>query len=603
MESESTIDSALCAGMRDPRERAALFRLEYWYQEFCASGSVWMEVGGAYNRSVVIGPRPGEDGYYQPQVGGGHQTSFHRLLVHRLADRFGIRRESRSPNVIRLYKCPETRIPSVLLQGLDPAIYYPPTHLGVPDTTIVNNINPQNHVTNGNINSNTNSTPAPPTLVATTGSPLEAKTETSNQAPVVVEKQPKKRIIVKKRSSNGPQNVLMQRKPSSTAAGRTGDDARSNEFGRSSSSEHLEAKERAYAEARARIFNDESDDTGTPTDAAALDTVEPVSEAMANLAVQTEAEAPNQPTTPNTTTTASNSTSATTTTTTTESSPTTGPTDAALSNVDRKAVYRNRAEEAADPDFQRGRIRHRTNVLPSPNGGVPRTMASVASYNPNAVYYPSMAAAAAYNPHAPPPPPAAHPTPAPHASSSTTSVNGSTSTTSSFSSGALTASAPVFVPGAAAASASSTTTTTTSTSSTNHPGAASYLAASTKQSQSTRSWSNAASAAASPNKNGSMRPLNGNTRYDAQQPQQGWWPAQVPPSYAHSTATGAYSPRKQQPQPYVHQHPSGVPQGQQQQHANKVTYTSPSATSSNHSAVATGASPPPTGTTVGVYPS
>lgn len=396
MNNNEEVDSALCAGMRDPRERAALFRLEHWYQEFCQSASMWMEVGGAYNRSVFLGPRPGEDPLivgYQQQVGGGHQTSFHRLLVHRLADRFGIRRESRGSNIIRLWKCPETRIPAVLLQELDPSIYCSHT----------NNNNTNTHamvMADGNympIN-NMNNTYNNPSLTSngSTGAPTEPKAETSSAITATgttttaaatttttttgtekqppVEKQPKKLKIMKKRSPGG-QNIVLQRKPSQQGAQLQGggdcSSDRQSEFGnsRSSSSEQLEAKERAYKEARARIFNENEDAaastpavaTATDDGGAATNTAPPISTplsvvledeataaSMANMSIhQTDGDGHN--------------TSRSSPKNSDSSFPTNNNnTNGSMSNevnADRKAVYRNRAEEAADPDFQRGRDR------------------------------------------------------------------------------------------------------------------------------------------------------------------------------------------------------------------------------------------------------
>lgn len=342
------VDSALCAGMRDPRERTALFRLEHLYQDFCNSSSLWMEVGGAYNRCVVMGPPNGElettVSVQQQQAASGHQTSFHRLLVHRLADRFGIKRESRSCNTIRLYKCPETRVPPVLLQDLDPAVYYPSTEMA-----------------NG---SNQNSSSTPP-------SPLDAKEPSAS-----AEKQLKKKIIVKKRSPG--QNMVLQKKSLTTQQSRNTDSSdhknRSSDYisSRSSSSEQLEAKERAYAEARARIFkDDDANPDETTTDPSTPD--EDATLSMEKLTVQTNENETLHSPYPD------------------------------LSPDDSKAVYRNRAEEAADPDFQRGRIR--ASVVMGPIPSVP--------YNP-AYVYPNVAGY-----HSP------------------------------LNTGSLTASAPAFVPGSA----------------------------------------------------------------------------------------------------------------------------------------------------------
>ena len=55
--------------------------------------------------------------------GGGRQTSFQRCCLHRLADRFGIVRETNEQGMIRLVKVKESAIPSQLLIDLRPSDY------------------------------------------------------------------------------------------------------------------------------------------------------------------------------------------------------------------------------------------------------------------------------------------------------------------------------------------------------------------------------------------------------------------------------------------------------------------------------------------------
>lgn len=342
--SPGEIDSALCAGLKDPRERANLFRLEQCYIDFCNSTSLWMDVGGAYNRMILMGPSAsGEESarLQQPSNLPGHQTSFHRLLVHRLADRFFIRRESRGITCIRLFKCPETAIPAVLVQNLDPAIYYPPE---------------ENSVTSNSYPSINDSQAIDPSQAAT--SSLSEKQPS--------EKQPRKKVLMKKKTGN---NVVLQRRPHlNTQQSQSSDNSseiKSKDCG--NSADLMEARERAYAEARARIFNEgentaDAEGIGETASATPLNIADDgdvgVVESMTNLTIHNNlsqqriadtAECPGEEGTP-------------------------------AMDADRKAVYRNRAEEAADPDFQRARTR--AVVVQTPMSG------PVAAYNNH--FYPSM---------------------------------------------------------------------------------------------------------------------------------------------------------------------------------------------------------------------
>ena len=401
------IDSALCAGMKDPRERAALFRLEVCYQDFCKSSSSWMDVGGAYNRCIVLGPITDETEansdptlssssqppHQQPPQSAlmlGHQTSFHRLLVHRLADRFGIRRESLIPNTIRLFKGPNTQIPSVLLQNLEPALYYP-------ETSMMTHTDYSYSSSKGGYPSANDNT--------TTGANNDKPSSSS-----------KKKIIMKKR---GPIKKA--------AAEQRQRDFQNTSRATSSSEQLLEARERAYAEARARIFNEgatASNEEGE-NDAPTAD--------MAQLSLQ-----PSEGVAANATSASAASTS--------QDDNKTSSSPGSLSqqqqqqqqvDADRKAVYRNRAEEAADPDFRRGRIRTPMTASaypylpqqatpPFPPPPQHHHSAAMAMHPATAMPYPAAAAAAAAAMHNNP----KRPTPA---SSSTAPT--------------LVASAPVFVPG------------------------------------------------------------------------------------------------------------------------------------------------------------
>ena len=152
---DKQVDSALLSALRDKRERMALLRLEKNLIEFMNDKNCgFMEVGGAGNSTVIRGASGGSGSGSGPnspdadngnvvargQVNGmnvyngndggvGRQTSFQRLCLHRLADRFNIVREqgynnpnnhtNNNPALIRLVKVKESRIPSVKLIDLD----------------------------------------------------------------------------------------------------------------------------------------------------------------------------------------------------------------------------------------------------------------------------------------------------------------------------------------------------------------------------------------------------------------------------------------------------------------------------------------------------
>jgi len=325
--SSSAIDSALLAAVRDPRERVALLRLEQVMVDFCKSDAGWLEVGGPYN-SVICSP---VQTVQRPPAHQGRQTSFQRCILHRLADRFGIVRENGSlmEASIRLIKVPDSRIPEQLLQDLDL------TKFSAVD----------GDETNGN-----NKT-----------SPI-TKTS-SNSSLTDANKPPRKMKIMKRASERSGQS----------------NNAKSSASRKSATS--LSDKERAYAEARARIFKtDES--LSTP---AAEDTSSACQESSAGF--------PSATSSPSLSTLASSSATSPVSdgqqqsgntsddrpkddnnesANVTSSLPASVPdayspqssfaTDlatatnnlAAATLKGSKAVYRNRAEEAADPDFRRG---------------------------------------------------------------------------------------------------------------------------------------------------------------------------------------------------------------------------------------------------------
>ena len=153
-QNDMSVDSALLSALRDKRERMALLRLEKNLIQFMNDKNCgFMEVGGAGNSTVKRGASGGSgSGVNSPDgendiCGGkvqmnamngyngndgvvGRQTSFQRLCLHRLADRFNIVREqaynnpnnyanNSNPGLIRLVKVKDSQIPAVKLIDLD----------------------------------------------------------------------------------------------------------------------------------------------------------------------------------------------------------------------------------------------------------------------------------------------------------------------------------------------------------------------------------------------------------------------------------------------------------------------------------------------------
>ncbi|GKY90987.1 hypothetical protein MPSEU_000071500 [Mayamaea pseudoterrestris] len=262
---DAEIDSALQAALRDPRERLSLLKLEQSVIDFVNSAADWLEVGGLGN-AIIIGPSVTQQAMLSPDYRPA--TSFQRCICHRLADRFNIVRENgvTVDGFIRLIKLPDSRIPTLLLQNVDVSVY---------DT--------------------------------------QQQADAPNSLP----------------SENGgkrPQKMkLMKRKDSNTSA--SSKQSKSLQQNRSSGS--LTDKERAYEEARARIFGPGSEDDDGDDESASNFLETPTSQPWF--------------TDPDAFETAPNSSSSNLATLSSSST-----------NIENKAIYRNRLEEAADPDFRRG---------------------------------------------------------------------------------------------------------------------------------------------------------------------------------------------------------------------------------------------------------
>lgn len=322
----SVIDSALLAALRDQRERVALLRLEQVMIDFMNAPEGYLEVGGPYN-SVVVSPNTSSKRFQNAaSLGnndtGGRQTSFQRCLLHRLADRFGIVRETGTilEGSIRLIKQKDSKIPKVLL--LD--------HIEESNKDSANKGGDTEALTAGMDN-------------------LQVASQGGAAAPPIKEKKKGNKMKIMKRNSNTETNGQAKSTP------------------RSRKNKNFSDKEKAYAEARARIFADE---------AANADSGGQTQSAPASIAPSPSATPPPAPTSQNST--ISNSTS------TTSVVPAQVHKSASTNNLNMpkrmssgslnvqdsggngedlppaassgvsKATWRNRKEEENDPDFQRG---------------------------------------------------------------------------------------------------------------------------------------------------------------------------------------------------------------------------------------------------------
>jgi hypothetical protein len=295
--SDSIIDSALSAALRDPRERLGLLKLEQAMIEFCNNSSDgYIEVGGPFN-SIVVSPTTGFIAG-QNVNSDRPQTTFQRCILHRLADRFNIVRENGSlyEGYIRLVKLKESRIPKSLLVNLDSLEYnnnnsVDETSKSMESMTMTTSVAGVNGSGNGNGN---NTTPA-------------ANSKPRNR-----------KMKIMKRCSSGD------------SSRNSNSDSRTPRKGKNFSD-----KEKAYAEARARIFAEEqgekTSNLGTPASTSAVPsptstppTSQHGSNPFASLDAAAAAGADND------------------------------SEKRASRNAVNKATWRNRQQEENDPDFQRG---------------------------------------------------------------------------------------------------------------------------------------------------------------------------------------------------------------------------------------------------------
>lgn len=270
------VDSALLSALCDARERKALLRLEQVMVDFIKDkSSLSMEVGGAFN-AIALNQNTVDDGskningevavdgqmpvvsqqgqqevQYQQQR-GLRQTSFQRLILHRLADRFNILREqifhpnvgagnerglvdvgmgaqhNFSPGLIRLVKTNESSVPSHLLIDIDLSL-------------LMNYKNPRARTYNGGGNSSN---------VANYIYEDGARNITENMASATLEAQTSGSMSSSKKSKK---MVIMKRDSSGESGGNLDSSVRGKQKGKSRRKK-LEDREKAYEEARARIF-------------------------------------------------------------------------------------------------------------------------------------------------------------------------------------------------------------------------------------------------------------------------------------------------------------------------------------------------------------
>lgn len=386
--SVDSIDSALLSALRDHRERLGLLKLEQMFLDFVnKSDCLYWDIGGPMNswirnsKGEWVGNNNNNDGGpIRPQ------TTFQRCILHRLGDRFQITREPQDDGLIRIFKTPQTDVPSRLLLNV-PSSEYQLSHSSS-SHSLEQQMDQQ-------LSLQDSSSSDPNTVSQSQASSLAV----ANTNPLLQGNGGKPRKMkIMKRSSN-----------SNVSTGSTKNKSKSSN-GASSVSD----KERKYAEARARIFQQSQEEAmaetlpiSTQDDAAAasisnsMSTSAPASMASSLTASSAEyvpsfsSAAPSM--TPSMTSTSSNSSS--------------NPSAAAAaqdssSNKPSKATWRNRQSEMNDPDFQRQR--HRRPAAPPASAPTPigygyvqpiPTSTMVAAAAANTSYYPPATSVAGVTPY------------------------------------------------------------------------------------------------------------------------------------------------------------------------------------------------------------
>ena len=270
------VDSALVAALRDTRERMALFRLENAFVEFLTEcqGKLsntdeeeegmydYMDVGGQgfsiilKGNTATTGPIRGPNIASDINPATLRQTSFQRLVLHRLADRFGIIREpsplstSNIP-LIRLVRVPSSScIPTKLLIDLDISKL-----CKGPGMNSVSNM-PQDRGQEVDTEETTNwdpNFPSSASMIVASTAVAAASPSAVDESTDTVSRSSNQKVMIMKRSSSSTSS-----KKHDSDSNLVGLDGYENTPGGSSlrfKGKKVSDKEKAYAEARARIFN------------------------------------------------------------------------------------------------------------------------------------------------------------------------------------------------------------------------------------------------------------------------------------------------------------------------------------------------------------
>jgi len=278
------VDAALLSALRDPRERVALLRLEQKLVEFANDPTLsQVEVGPGNGDSVVNNLAPTSAATAEVELNSATstsnainrelqnmnlRTSFHRKCLHKLADRFRISRETTENNAIRLIKGVDSRVPNKLLIDL-------PIDNGCMTNERSMHTN-QPYTQTGTVNGTipiSGGPVAPNGIVSSVHVPQDRIGETNNSIIPITDglssiqlsshggggggggkksrKKEKIKIFKRSMAQKGSSGNL------SMKDGTNGGDMNGSNSNRRK--KNLGDKEKAYAEARARIFNSSSE--------------------------------------------------------------------------------------------------------------------------------------------------------------------------------------------------------------------------------------------------------------------------------------------------------------------------------------------------------
>lgn len=277
------MDAALLSALRDPRERVALLRLEQKLVEFAndptltqvdvGPGSSGGDAGGTNLTSTGVitedekySANPASNAINRELQNMNLRTSFHRKCLHKLADRFRISRETTDNNAIRLIKGKDSRAPNKLLIDLT---------IGSGSVNTGRNIHPNHpNASTGTANGTAGGPVSPVGMVSSAHPPQDRIGDTNNNLISTTEglsciqlssqvgggKKSKKKDKIKifKRS-------IAQKGSSGSLNNKDGGDLNNSNSRRK---KNLGDKEKAYAEARARIFNSSSGNTSSKSNIA-----------------------------------------------------------------------------------------------------------------------------------------------------------------------------------------------------------------------------------------------------------------------------------------------------------------------------------------------